>query len=239
MGLKGKIAALAVKKAKELVPNEIVDNTLNSILNKTWKASGMKLSEDLLNEAHNNCLIVKQQSFSAKTVVDLLAEKNYTPKYNPNRYQVVDTSEKIKYTVYDRPSVTAKSILEIYDAFDNKLGYITEHLMAVGIPLLEKDVKKCTVYLDNEPLCTLKSCYSIEYSSKKKYVEALENHINIRYEKDNSIELFFCGRKIAILHAVQMNFGDCFTDKFIVDSYNQDDEILVILLTIAISLIAY
>ena len=61
--------------------------------------------------------------------------------------KIVDGNGTLKYKSNAENTITDREILDLFDANGNKIGYVKEHLISTGVPLFEKEVKKCTVFL--------------------------------------------------------------------------------------------
>ena len=71
------------------------------------------------------------------------------------RYQIVDGNGTLKINLTLR-TLSPTVNLDLFDANGNKIGYVKEHLISTGVPLFEKEVKKCTVFLGKEKIALLK-----------------------------------------------------------------------------------
>ena len=104
-------------------------------------------------------------------------------RYLLDRYRVYDSYGNLKYRfeVKDKTfEVWDRDMLYLYDSEDKRIGSIKERLFSIGVPLLEKEVKKCSVYLGKEKICQLKKYKSfgeLEF-------EDLEGSVKIKYTKD-------------------------------------------------------
>lgn len=149
------------------------------------------------------------------------------------RYQIVDGNGILKYKTNAEDTITDREILDLFDASGKKVGYVKEHLISTGVPLLEKKVKKCTVFLRKEKIALLKKYVSfgdLEF-------DVLEGDVKITHEEGKNFKIHYKGKLVATLHDCPRNFMDGYVDKFVIEYENPADEVVVILLATAIDLI--
>lgn len=234
MGLNGKLKAVVATKIVEKVNQKgLIDDAINSVLNKVGKAAGEKTAAEHIQEIKNNYLIIKSKSYSIGDVVGIVIGN--TPKMNDylGRYQIVDGNGTLKYKSSAENTITNREILDLFDANGNKIGYVKEHLISTGIPLFEKEVKKCTVYLGKEKIALLKKYVSfgdLEF-------EVLEGSVKISHKEGKNFKIQYEGEQIAILHNCPLNLMDGYADKFVMEYDSPKYEIVAILLATAIDLI--
>lgn len=234
MSLKGKLTVLAgAKIAKKIIPKGSVDGTVNSMLNKLGKTTGKKTVAEHIQGIKKNYLVIKSKSYSIGTIVGHFTEK--TPIMNDylGRYQIIDGNGTLKYKSNAENTVTDREILDLFDASGNKIGYVKEHLISTGIPLLEKEVKKCTVFLGKEKIALLKKYKSfgeLEF-------EVLEGNVKITHKEGKNFNIYYKGKLVAALHDCPLNLKDGYADKFVMEYEDPAYEIIAILLATAIDLI--
>lgn len=234
MSLTGKLTAfVGAKIAEKVIPKDSVDDAVNSMLNKLGKAIGQKTAAEHIQEIKKNYLVIKSKSYSISTIVSFFAGK--TPNMNDylGRYQIVDGNGILKYKTNAEDTITDREILDLFDANGKKVGYVKEHLISTGVPLLEKKVKKCTVFLRKEKIALLKKYVSfgdLEF-------DVLEGDVKITHEEGKNFKIHYKGKLVATLHDCPRNFMDGYVDKFVIEYENPADEVVVILLATAIDLI--
>lgn len=234
MGLKGKLKAVAATKIVEkVIPKGSIDDAINSMLNKIGKAAGEKTAAEHIQEIKKNYLIIKSKSYSIGDVVGIVIGN--APKMNDYlvRYQIVDGNGTLKYKSSAENTITDREILDLFDTNGNKIGYVKEHLISTGIPLFEKEVKKCTVYLGKEKIALLKKYVSfgdLEF-------EVLEGSVKITHKEGKDFKIQYEGEQIAILHDCPFNLMDGYADKFVMEYDSPEYEVVAILLATAIDLI--
>lgn len=234
MSLKGKLAVLAtVKAAEKVIPKGKVDDVVNAALTKIGKANGQKTSEEHIKQIKKNYLVIKAKSHSLGSMVGILAGK--TPDLSDcyGRYKILDSTGAVKYKSEAEDTLTNRDILDLYDASGQKIGYVKEHLIPVGIPLLEKDVKKCSVYLGKDKIAELKKYVCFGDLS----FEATEGNVTIGHQEGKRFKITYNGKLIATLHDVPLNLKDGYVDKFVMEYDDPSDEVVALLLTAAIDII--
>lgn len=234
MGLKGKLKTIAATKIVEkAIPKVSVDDAINSMLNKIGKATGQKTAAEHIQGIKKNYLIIKSKSYSIVDVVGAVIGNSPKMSDYLGRYQIVDRNGTLKYKSNAENTITDREILDLFDANGNKIGYVKEHLISTGIPLFEKEVKKCTVYLGEEKIASLKKYVSfgdLEF-------EVLEGSVKITHKEGKNFKIQYEGEQIAILHDCPLNLMDGYADKFVMEYDSPKYEVVAVLLATAIDLI--
>lgn len=234
MSIKGKLVALAgAKIAKKVIPKGSVDGAVNSMLNKLGKATGQKTAAEHIQGIKKNYLVIKSKSYSIGTMVGFFTGK--IPNMNDylGRYQIVDGNGTLKYKSNAENTITDREILDLFDASGNKVGYVKEHLISTGIPLFEKEVKKCTVFLGKEKIALLKKYVSFGDLT----FDVLEGNVKITHKEGKEFKIHYKGKPVATLHDCPLNLKDGYADKFVMEYKDPADEVVAILLATAIDLI--
>ncbi|MBQ7101391.1 MAG: hypothetical protein IJN81_07150 [Clostridia bacterium] len=230
MSLKDKLTQIAgMKVVEQLASPNGVENAVNSLLNKIGKATGQCTTDEYINNIQKNYLIVKYRSFTIADISNILMNKK--SKYNATEgmYCVCDSNGDLKYKTSDDTGVlTDKDTYHLYDADKNELGKIKEKLFSVGVPLLEKEVKKSEIFLGDEKLCMIKGYESFG----DKCFDIYESVYRIEYNKGKNILIKRNKETIATLHKVPYNLKEGYTDKYVVEYNDVKNELLAVLLTI-------
>ena len=234
MSLKGKLATLAASKIASTVLNaNSLDNTVNNVLTKLGKATGQQTSAEHVQQSKTHCLIIKAKSYSLGTMAGIFTDKSYDLANDLGRYQIFDTAGNIKYKSAAENTIIDREILDLYDASEHKIGYVKEHIISVGVPLLEKEVKKCSVYLGTQKIAELKKYVSfgdLEFGT-------LEGSVKITHNKGKTFKIEYKNKLIATLLDVPLNFKDGYVDKFVMECDDLSMEVEAVLLATAIDLI--
>lgn len=156
-----KFSSVVADNLKDVgITEQMVDTAVNSTLNLVSKAWGIKTANEYINESQQNYLIVKWKSFSIKTLTTLLSGQIPQITVDMGRYVVEDRNGEVLYTAEAKDTITDRDILSIYNDKHEKVASVKEHLISVGIPVIEKDVKKCSIYLNNRRLAVIKRSQS-------------------------------------------------------------------------------
>ena len=210
-----------------------VDTVMNSTMHAVGKVAGVKNANDFPKNMKKKYLYVKTESFAINSIVKAIKGKDVN--VHDDAYRVYDDSGILKYTSKcDTDLMVDKDKVTIYNAQKEKLGYIRESYLAVGIPFLEKDVKKCEVFLGKECVAKLKSYKEF----KTKYYETLEGKLHIAHSDEKMFEykLKRGNKIIAVTNEVPISFVNGYTDRYVLEyrGTESDDEILSVLLTVAL-----
>lgn len=234
MSLKGKFAAFATAKiAEKVVSKENINNAISSAVTKIMEAAGIQSTADCANQIETNYLIVKARSYSLGTVMEIMTGKDPDISSSPVRYQMLDSTGETKYTIKAENTATNRDVLALLDARKHKLGYVKEHLIPMGVPLFEKEVKKCSVYIGEEKIAELKKFVSFG----DLYFEDFEGNVEIKHNKGEDFRIYYGKKLIASLHDVPMTFKEGFEDKYVIEYDDVADEIVAVLLVVALDII--
>lgn len=232
MGLKKKLL-----KATKGIVNNIdkisADTVINSTINALGKAAGMKTTQDFTKDKKKKYLYVKIESFSVNSIAKALNGKDV--KTHDDVYQVYDNNGILKYTsTCDTDLLMDKDKVIIYNSQKEKLGYVRENYISVGVPFLEKDVKKCEIFLGKECVAKLKSYKEF----KTKRYDTLEGKLHITYSDDKTFEykLKRGNKIISVVNELPIKFVDGYTDRYVLEyrGTESNDEILAVLLMVAL-----
>lgn len=234
MSLKEKLATLAASKIASTALNaKSVDSTVNNVLTKLGKATGQKTSTEYIQHSRNRCLIIKEKSYSLGTMVGAFTGKSPDLTDYLGRYQIFDADGNMKYKSVTENTIIDREILDLYDVADHKIGYVKEHIISVGVPLFEREVKKCSVYLGTQKIAEL-----------KKYIlfgdlgfDTLEGSVKIIHNKGKTFKIKYKNKLIATLLDVPLNLQDGYVDKFVMECDDPSMEVEAVLLATAIDLI--
>ena len=235
MGIKNKLAKLAGENILEKISSSgSIDNMINSVMDKIDKNLGIGNANDYVKNVKSKYhLIIKSRSYSVGTIAGALTGVVLTDDLL-GRYQVYDGDGVLKYRSDAECNMTNRDILDIYDAEDKRIGCVKEWLVSVGIPLFEKEVKKCTVKYAGNKICDLKKYVSFDGLE----FEVLDGAVKIKYDDDGKeFTLNYKGKKIAQLHTVPIRLKDGYTDKFVMEYDSLENEAIAVLIAIAIDLI--
>lgn len=182
--------------------------------------------------------MIKSRTFSIGTAATILVA-GHLPKGDDVTcyYKTYDHAGVMQYTVKAETNLTNRDILNVYDSESNKIGRIKEHFLSVGVPLLEKETKKCSVYLGGEKICELKKSEIFGES----HFEVLSGDVQLSYDQKGNFKITYQGKQIAdfqvIPRKLKEQFRDAFVDDINLECYYKEHEEISILLAIAIDTI--
>lgn len=234
MGIKNKLAKLAGDNILEKISSAgSIDNMINSVMDKVDKKIGVGNANDFIKNVKSKYyLVIKSRSYSVGTVAGALTGVVLTDDLL-GRYQVYDGNGVLKYRSDAECNMTNRDILDIYDSEEKRIGCVKEWLVSVGIPLFEKEVKKCTVKYAGNKICELKKYVSFDGLE----IEVLDGAVKIKHDDGKEFTLYYRGKRIAQLHTVPIRLKDGYTDKFVMEYDSLEYEAIAVLIAIAIDLI--
>ena len=240
MSIKGRLAAFAVGKAvKKIVSSGTIESTANTLIKKVEKYGCIKSAEEYIKKVNSrNYLIIKSRSATIGTIIGFFTGNDPKNKNMPDSYRAYDKNGQLLYysdtTENYVGGLIPQDITNIYDSGSKKIGEIKEHLLNLGVPVLEKEVNKCSVKLYGEKICILKK---YEIFGEREY-ETIEGNIKITYTKERGFITMFDNRTLSQIHTLPITLKDDYANKFIVEYDDINDEKLAVLLAIAIDRIS-
>lgn len=238
MGLKDKLVSIASSKLLENVSTGNIDNVINSFLNKAGKLTGEKTTQEYIsNLSQSNYLIIQSKSYSSATITNLFVGNppSNISSDSQGRYRIFDQWGNLRYKSDTENTVSDREIVNLSDANGNQIGRVKEHLFSVGFPGLEKEPKTCSIWYNKERIAQLKKYKAF----KETRFTVLDGKVQIIQSKTNnkSIILKYQNKAVAILHRVPINLKDGYVDKYVMEINRPDDEVIGVLLSIAIDII--
>ncbi len=220
MSIKRKIAGAIVKK----VPLDI-----NGVLDKVGQAVGQKTATDYIAELQEPYFIIQTKSTSVSNVLGTIIEEEELE--NKPSYQIFDENGVVQYHSDAKDTLTNRDILVLYDENGNKIGKIKEHLVSMGKPVIEKDTKKCSIYLEQEKIAQVKKYLSLNGLNMS--VSAASYRITHRGFR---FQIFEDDHLLATLYDCALNFKEGFVDKYVM-SYDPMEKSKAVLFAIAIDVL--
>lgn len=244
MSLKSKLEhklqrAVMDKVTEKVMPNG-AEGAVNSVVTKLGKLTGQSTAPEYIKKAEKHILVVKARSYSLKTVTNTFKRlaKGKLPNLGDDqgRYLVVDPSGVLKYRSDAEDDIMDRTITNVYDPAGTKIGHVQEHMNTMGIPMFEKNVKRCSVFLGREKICTIKKYESFGSTE----IEVTDGHFGIRtndlcthIEMKNSETKSMIGE----LKTVPFTLKDGYADKFVLEYDNLESEAVAVLLAISVDVI--
>ena len=178
-------------------------------------------------------LVFQMKSYSLKTAVNYSNNTNTDSEIDLERFHITDASGEIKYRGVDEITLTDREVLSLYNMAGEKLGYIKEHLIPVGIPLFEKEVKKCSIYLRDKKIAEIKK--SVVFSELK--LETIDGSFSISYNGKDSIKVKKGKNKVADFDVYPVILKDGYIDRFIMEYKAPSEEIVGVLFGLAFGIV--
>ena len=156
------------------------------------------------------------------------------------RYQVFGDREMLKYKSYAQNTIADREILDVYDAEEKKIGYIKEHIISGRVPGIETKAKTCSVYLGTAKIATLRHSVEKIIGDREHDVSVLDGPYRVACDFDTferDFQIYKSGKKLAEVCQKLPSFKTGYVDKLIVDYYGEENEKIVVLLSIALDVI--
>ncbi len=235
--LEHKLQRAVTDKVTEKIITNGAEGAVNSAVKMLGKVTGQKTAPEYIKKAEKQILVVKSKSYSLKTLTHTFKRlaKGKLPNFgaNQSRYLVVDRTGELKYRSDDTGDALDRTITNVYDSAGARIGYVQEHLNTMGIPMFEKNVKRCSVVLHGEKICTIKKYESFGLTE----MDVTDGNINIKAnDLCTHIELRNRNTRFPIgeLKTVPFILKDGYVDKFVLEYNDPENEAIVVLLAIAV-----
>lgn len=152
MSLKSKLLGIACAEiAKKVNAKGFLDNAINSLSEKSAKANGIKTLSEYKKKEDKNYMVFKTPSASVSTMINVFRDPYKAIEQFGSMYQFCDMEGNIKYiSDFDTGLLIDRETVTLYDKDKKKYGKVKEYIISVGIPLFEKEVKKCSVDFDKK-----------------------------------------------------------------------------------------
>ena len=238
--LEHKLQRAVVDKVTEKVMPGGAEGAVNTVVTKLGKLTGQSTAPEYIKKAEKHILVVKARSYSLKTMTNTFKRlaKGKLPNLvdDQGRYMVVDPSGVLKYRSDAEDDILDRTITNLYDSTGAKIGHVQEHMNTMGVPLLEKNVKRCSVFLGREKICTIKKYEAFgvtEIEVTDGSFDVWANDLCTHIELKNNITKSMIGE----LKTVPFTLKDGYADKFVLEYDNPEDEVVAVLLAIAVDVI--
>ena len=151
-----------------------------------------------------------------------------------DKYQIVDGEGEIQYKgkykyLSDKKFNTDPMLIEVYDIRNEKIGYIKKRIYKDN----EKNIKICSIYRENEKILDIKS----PAKSNEILLETEQTKFKINYNKLNAYDFKYQNKQIAKLNITRTKKENGYMEKYVLEYEDKEDEVSLILLSMAINLI--
>ena len=183
MSLKGKLLSAVASKTFDVVVNQ-VDKKLQSqkVEEKVSKPSTTDRKGNILpayeyiSKTPNPCYIIETKSFHSLSQNEFKGKNAINFSEDDGRYKIYDKNEKLQYVAIEKAPSLGEELVDkdlgrlfLYDLKGKVIGYSKEHFIAINLPLLEKEAKKYSIFLDKTKLCTVRHTISLGSDSFEMY----------------------------------------------------------------------
>ena len=237
MSLKSKLLSIACAEiAKKVNAKGFLDNAINSLSEKSAKANGIKTLNEYKKKEEKNYMVFKTPSASVSTMINVFRDPYKAIEQFGSMYQFCDMEGNIKYiSDFDTGLLIDRETVTLYDKDKKKYGKVKEYIISVGIPLFEKEVKKCSVDFDKENICKLKKYKSfgeLEFETLEGKV-----YLNCHDEEKKKYQIKKGNKIIAKVNELPPKFIDGLVETYIIQYDNIEDEKLITLMVVALKML--
>ena len=234
------IGSIASKAIDKLSSSEKVEDSINKVIVKAAKSNGTLTTDTIIASKHKYNFLIKDKSVSINSIKNIIKGIPSDTGSYWGKYRIYDKLNNLIYTTEPKEQGLMaelinydKETLYIFDNSKKLIGSIKENLFSFGVPFLEKDAKRLTIFIDNDKFCEIKKSYSfnelyynIECSN---YSIQHNNGKNIKIKKDKKI--------IAEIHEYAPIFKNDYTEKFLVEFDDINEATIILLISIAIDML--
>ena len=205
---------------------------VNSIKRDISEVFKEKTADELMAESSNRFLLIQQLRPTFRSLASQFANSMQANSLSmPDEFHIKDAVGNVRYRVI--PEFDGRTSHNLINSLGDKIGYIEEPYISMGVPFLESEVEKCTVYLRNSKVCTLKKC---KYEGNI-YFESSDSIVDIDHEDRKNFKIQYAGKQVATLYEVPPRFGSEYMHEFIMEYDNLKVEKLCLLLAVGVNLI--
>lgn len=168
MSLKSFIVGSIVSKTIEkLASSEKVDDMVNNVVVKSAKSNGWVTNESNFEIKRKYCFIIKSKSVSVNSLKNVIKGDYSDMGGYWGKYKIYDYLNNLKYTTEPKDFGLLselvgydKETLYLFDDTNKMRGSIKENLFSLRISLLEKDAKRCTLFINNNKFCEISKSHT-------------------------------------------------------------------------------
>ena len=244
MNLKNKLIKEAQKKIMSSIPSkEKINNAINKIIEKAEVANGKQTVEKYNKKEDKLYMYYKQLSYSIESIIHITKSSLYNQipldyiDKNGAIYIVCDENNNLLYTSdYDSSLISDTETITIYDNKNNEIGNVKEKFFSLGIPLLEKEAKRCQMTLFKEKTCLIKKYVSfgeLEFETE-------DGEFYIDYDNSNGKQEYKLKKSntiIAKLICVPPVITNDYITKYIIEYDNIKYQSEIVLLTTMLNIL--
>lgn len=250
MSLKEKLLFAAASKTIDAVVNQIDKKTRSQkVVEKvskpttTNKKGVVAPAYEYMMKSKSICYIMEADSFTSFSLKGFKGKEKLDFNEYKGQYKIYDKDQTLQYVALEKePGLTEELIcrdldrLFLYDSNGEIVGCAKEHLIALNVPLLEKEAKKCSVFLGSTKLCTIRHTISFGSDSFEMY----ESNYNLGYTNGTDFTIKQGKIIIAKIKRFRPTLKNLFPKSVVIECMNENDSATAILLAMTIdSLCSY
>ena len=191
--------------------------------------TGKSLASNLIEKSNKNCLIinllVNPNSNILNWIKSIFKEEFRFYDY----YHILDEVGNIKYIIKYKSFCINRKIFGLYNINDDRIG----HIEINNFKRNDVDIKTCSLFIDKNNVINLKK-YKNSYDI---YSTMDKRKLKLYYNKLNTYEFKLEEESIGRTYVTRTKKTEKYIEKYVLEYENIENEILDILLTIAIDLL--
>lgn len=247
MSLKEKLLFAAASKTIDVAVNQI-DKKLQSqkVEEKVSKPTTTDRKGNILpayeyiSKTSNPCYIIETKSFHTLSQDEFKGKNVIDFSEDDGRYKIYDKTEKLQYVAIEKaPSLGEEFVdkdlgrLFLYDLKGKVIGCAKEHFLAFNLPLLEKEAKKYSIFLDNTKLCTVRHTISLGSDSFEMY-ESENCDYDFGYNSNTEFTIKKGKKTLAKIKIFRPTLKQLFSKSIVVECFDENLSTTAILYAITV-----
>lgn len=192
-------------------------------------------ARDIIEKSEKNCLIIKTIIEAQKNIFDRVNGVLNKALNFAECYQIVDDAGNIRYkgkykndyiNMLKNLKTNTSTVIELYGSDEQKKGYIES--------ITYKNIKMCSVYNNDKRLLDIKRYEG----SDEIEISLAEGNFKVDYNRLNTYEIKAESKLIGKLYITRTREEEKYLEKYVLEYEDKNDEILGILLSMAIDRIS-
>lgn len=156
------------------------------------------------------------------------------------KYKIFDKNGKLQYIALEKRAGLGEELIDkdlyrlyLFNSNCEIVGYAREHLVSFNMPLLEKEAKKCSVFLGKTKLCEIR--HSISFGTDS--FEMSECDYDFNYTKNTDFTVKTGRRNLAKIKRFCPTFKNLFPQSTVIECGNANDSEIAILLAMTLDVL--
>lgn len=247
MSLKEKLGMVILEKSIDGVVNHLDRKARNRPIVKkeskpttTNKKGNVTPAYDYASASNKNCFVMESDTFILRELKEYKGNGNFDNDYL-GQYKFFDKNGNLQYLAIEKRTRYSQSHIGrdlektlLLDLKGEILGYAEEHRISLTLPVIESESKICSVYLDDDKLCEIRQSRSVG----RDHFSISGNNYTLQHTKSKEFIVKKGSKTIVKLTFFRATFKDLLTPRSIVVEFvNEKDEVLAMLLAMAIDFV--